>query len=243
MSKYTCIIVDDEPQAIELLADSLHSLYPDLEIAATYTQWAPAFETIRNGHHDLLFLDISIRDKSGLDLVRFVPELKSEIIFVTAHADYAIEAFRLSAGGYIVKPIDDADLIKAVNLALDRIRHKRLAAVPAGASLTQERIGIPSDNAIDYVNISDIQYLESVNSYTRVVTTQREFLSSYNIGKFKQVTDNKNFFQVHRSFVVNLNFVKRYENTGVVVMENNREIPLSKNHKDDFLSLFSRIQK
>jgi two-component system LytT family response regulator len=189
-----------------------------------------------------VFLDISIRDKSGLDLVRFAHDLKSEVIFVTAHADYAIEAFRLSAGGYIVKPIDDADLIKAVNLALDRARHKKLASMPGG-SLTQERIGIPSDNAIDYVNVADIQYLESFNSYTRVVTVGHEFISSYNIGKFKQVTDNKNFFQVHRSFVVNLNFVKRYENTGVVVMENNKEIPLSRNHKDEFLSLFSRIQK
>ena len=77
MDKYTCIIVDDEPQAIELLSDSLRSLYSDLEIAETYTQWAPAFEAVRHGNYDLLFLDISIRDKSGLDLVRFAPELKS----------------------------------------------------------------------------------------------------------------------------------------------------------------------
>jgi two-component system LytT family response regulator len=243
MDKYTCVIVDDEPQAIELLSDSLRALYPDLEIVETYTKWSPAFEAIRNGHYDLLFLDISIRDKSGLDLVRFTPEIKSEIIFVTAHADYAIEAFRLSAGGYIVKPIDDTDLIRAVNLALDRIKHKKLASTPASSPLHHERIGIPSDNAIDYVNLADIQYLESVNSYTRVVTTEQEFLSSYNIGKFKQLTDNKVFFQAHRSFVVNLNFVKRFEHTGVIIMENNKEIPLSRNHKDEFLSRFSKVQK
>jgi two-component system LytT family response regulator len=192
MNKYTCMIVDDEPQAVELLADILSSLYHDIEITGTYTQWSKALEGIRSQPSDLLFFDISMQGKSGLDLVRYLPGLKSEIIFVTAYSDHALEAFRLSAAGYILKPVDEAELVKTVDKALERVRDKKYAAKNVQhQAFVQQKIGIPSNNAIDYINTDDIIYLEAVSSYTNVFTPGKKMISSYKLLDVTRVSSSR----------------------------------------------------
>lgn len=243
MNKYSCLIIDDEPQAIELLADILSALYPDIHIAGTYTQWSKALDGIRNHPCDLIFMDISMQGKSGIDLVRYLPGLKSEIIFVTAYSDHALDAFRVSAAGYILKPVDEAELVKTVDKVLERLHDKRLAAkgISHGVQV-QNKIGIPSNNAIDYINTDEIIYLEAVSSYTNVFIAGKKIISSYNLQKFKNTLDSELFFQVHRSYLINLNHVRRYENIGMLIMANDAEIPVSKNVREDFLKLFSRVK-
>jgi two-component system LytT family response regulator len=242
--KYTCIIVDDEPKAIELLVDHLATLFKKIEVLGTYTQWDLAWDALQNNEYDLIFLDISMQGKSGLDLLRLLPKTGSEVIFVTAHSDYALDAYKLSASGYILKPIHEPELIATVNNALERVRNKKLAkAATTSLPVLNSKIGIPTSNAIDYINPSEIIYLESVNSYTKVVTTHGDILSSYNIGKFKGILNEDMFFQTHRSYIVNLDRVRRYEVQGVVIMDNNVEISISKNFKDEFLNMFNRLKK
>jgi two-component system, LytTR family, response regulator len=244
MNKYTCIIVDDEPQAIDLLTDILSDLYKDLEVIAAYTQWSKALDGIRNQPPDLVFMDISMQGKTGIELVRYMSGIKSEVIFVTAYSDYALDAFRVSAAGYILKPVDEAELVKTVDRALERINDKRQAAAKSVSTTAQvqNKIGIPSNNAIDYINTDEIIYLEAVSSYTNVFTPGKKIISSYNLQKFKQTLSSELFFQVHRSYVINLNYVRRYENIGMLIMLNDAEIPVSKNVREDFLKLFNRVK-
>lgn len=244
---FSCAIVDDEPHAIEFLADKLAELYDNLIITGTYGNWKDALPALRNEDLDLLFLDISMPQKNGFNLLSLVPQLKAEIIFVTAYSEYALTAFDFSATGYILKPIKDAVLTKTVDKALERRLNKKLLREPAqpegGSKGANLKIGIPNSKGLDYINTEDILYLEATRRYTRIVEKGRETLSSYNIGKFWPLLEPHLFYKVHRSFIVNLNYVNRYESVGIITLSNNKKIPVSKNVRDNFLSIFDRIGK
>lgn len=240
LDKITCIITDDEPKMVELLADTLSELYPQIEVLGKYTDWKSSLTGIKAARPDILFMDISMPEKSGFDLLELLPNMNSQVIFVTAHTEYALEAFNFDVCGYVLKPINDKNLIKAVDRAINRITQNKKTEYTDAKS---EKIGIPDDSGIRYININDIIYCETFNRYTKVVTTEGEILSSYNIGKYQETLTQDFFFQLHRSFVVNLNHVKRYDSSGVVVMNNGTEIPMSKKNKEVFLQRFNRVGK
>jgi len=241
-NKTTCIIIDDEPKAIELLVESLHALYSDIEIVNTYTSSTQALIALRSSHCDIVFMDISMPGKNGMELLKLAPELKSEVIFITAHSEYALNAFKFSAAGYILKPIDDADIVVAVDNALERVKYKKLAKQHPEVS-PKPKIGVPNNKGIDYVALDEILYFESVNKYTNVVLKDKEIVSSYNLGKYKTLTEGHFFHQVHRSYIVNLNCIIRYESSGVLIMSNKKEIPISKTEREDFLKIFNTVSR
>lgn len=236
--KYTCIIVDDEPDAIAMLAKRI-GLLSEVHVAATYTTWEEALGALRNRDADIVFMDISMPGKTGFDLLKLVPDLQSELIFVTAHEEHALRAFDHAATGYLLKPVDDAELLKAIARAMTRVDLKR--GKPAKEPGIADKVGIPGNKGIDYINVSDILYLESVNKCTRVVTAGREYMSSNNLGRFKELTDKYDFFQVHRSYIINLHGVVRYETEGNVIMSDKTVLPVSKNVRGDFLMKFERM--
>jgi two-component system LytT family response regulator len=238
-TKYNCIIIDDESKPIELLKSSLEELYTNIHVIETFTSWKPALERLRSNGFDLLFLDISMPQKSGFDLLNLVPDLKCEVIFVTAHSEHTLDAFNHGATGYILKPVSDVLLTKAVNRALERIDLKR-AAKENGIGSKKTKIGIPGTKGTDYVDADDILYMEATNRYTTVVKKSGKLLSSYSIGRYKALLESYSFCQVHRSFIVNLNHVSRFEHSGVIVMINGAEIPVSRQHKQDFLQKFEQ---
>lgn len=246
MIPYKCIIIDDEQDAIDLLSGRISQLFDNIEIAHTFTHWKEALSALRNNSYHILFIDISMPEKSGFDLLKLLPDIDAEIIFVTAHDNFALKAFSFSATGYILKPIDDGDLSAAVNTAIERINNKLAArkqsttqtshSIPVAAN----KIRIPNNSGIDYVNVNDIIFLESVNKCTMIVTNTTKYTSSANIGTFKYLTDEYSFFQVHRAFIINLNSVVRYESSGIVVMRDKTEIPIARNIRQEFLQLFEK---
>jgi len=240
---FTCIIIDDEEYAIGLLSESIKGLYSNIKIIGTYTTWKDGLEAVRNIKSDILFLDISVSGKNGMDILKLVPPLDSEIIFVTAYSEYALDAFKYSATGYIVKPAGDAELSNAVDKAMERIKNKRLAQQRGLTSKPiNSKIGIPCGKGINYFDADEIIFFEAVNNYTRVVTKNTELVSSYNIGKYMQLLERGPFYHVHRSYIVNLNYVVRYEATGIVIMQNKKEIPVARNFREDFLKLFTNMR-
>jgi two-component system, LytTR family, response regulator len=241
MAKYSCIIVDDEPQAIDLLVEHLGMLNKNVVIVETFMSWTKAVEGLRSTKCDILFLDISIHGKNGIDLLKIVPGIESEVIFVTAYSNYALNAIKFSPCGYILKPIDDVELAATLDKAIARIDNKRMAKQALEPQLA-EKVGIFNNKGIDYVDVEDIIYFESINQYTRITTHKAEFTSSYHLGKFSQITDKYPFYKVHRSFIINLKNVLRYENTGVVIMSNKKEIPVSRSQRSEFMKIFDAIR-
>ncbi len=106
-----------------------------------------------------------------------------------------------------------------------------------------QKIGIPNNKGTDYLSTEEIIYLESVNGCTKVVTIHGDITSSYNLGRFKIVMEKYNFFQVHRSFIINLNHIRRYNTDGEILLSNGQEIPISRNVRDEFLLKFNKVSK
>ncbi len=238
----TCMIVDDEADAIERLTMKLGKLYQHLTITGSYQSWEEALNALRKQQPDILFLDISMPEKNGMDMLRLLPEIECEIIFTTAYADYVMESIRFFATGYLLKPIDDEEMVASIDKAIERSQHKRLAKQEPPA-VSNMKLGIPNRKGIDYVNINDIIYLESVNKYTRIVMTDSELLSSHYLGTFRKLVENHSFYPVHRSYIVNLGCIVRYQSEGFVVMSDKKEIPVSKNLREDFLARFVTVTK
>lgn len=242
-----CIIIDDEPKAIDLLKQRMSILFPDLEIAGSYTDWEKGLEAIRQTNIDILFLDMSMPQKSGLDFLKLFPKISFQVIFITAHSEYAVDAIKFSAAGYVLKPIDDYELSFAINKAIERVQSLQIAdykiSVAASSANNSLKIGIPNIRGIDYLNVDDILYFESVNKYTKVVTKDHSILSSYNLGEFKKLVEEAVFFQVHRSYIINIHHVRRYETSGSIVMIDEMQIPISKSIRNDFLNAFNRISR
>lgn len=238
--KFNYIIVDDEPNAIELLQSRMSILFPASELTGSYTRWNDAIAALSMQRPDILFLDISMPEKTGIDFLKLMPDFNFQVIFVTAHSEFAMQAIKLSAAGYILKPVDDYELSFAVNKALGNINKTQ---PKADGQQGKQKIGIPNTKGIDYLNADDILYFESINKYTKVVTKDYSIMSSYNLGEFKKVIDDDSFFQAHRSYIVNLNKIKRYEMQGVLIMDDNMQIPISKNLRQEFIDLFSKLSK
>lgn len=240
-NEYSCIIVDDEPAAIEMLSDSLGIVNRKVRIIATFTSWTDALEGLRAQPCDILFLDISINGRNGMDLLRMVPDMRSEVIFVTAYSDHAVDAFRFTASGYLLKPVNEVELALALERTLERVDQKK-AVTKAQHPALEARIGIPDSNSITYLAIQDILYLEAVSSYTKVVTRDGPITSAYNLGKFRELLPEAVFFQVHRSFMINLNRVRRYESAGSVILDDGSEVPVARSAKAALLAFFARVR-
>lgn len=238
-----CAIIDDEPKAIELLKERLRMLFPFMQVSGTYTEWKLGLEALRNAPVDLLFLDVSMPEKSGIDFLKLFPTKPFQVIFITAHSEFALDAIKLSASGYVLKPIDDYELSFAVNKAIDNLKEKNAVTHTQNNNLNAMKIGVPNVKGIEYLNPEDVLYFESVNKYTKVVTKGYSIMSSYNLGEFKKVVDMSVFCQVHRSYIVNLHHIKRYESLGLLIMNDNMQIPVSRALKNDFLKVFSKIGK
>lgn len=235
--KITCVITDDEPKMIDLLSHTMGELYPEIDIVGTYSSWKGALNGIKSNQPDIIFMDISMPEKTGFDLLELLPKLSAQIIFVTAHTEFAVDAFNFDVCGYVLKPINDKVLIKAVNRAIDRIAMNKKDDTIS----KNDKIGIPDDTGVRYVKTNDIIYCETYNRYTKVVTTQEEIISSYNIGKYQETLTQSFFYQLHRSFIVNINHIKRYDSSGYVVMNNGTEIPVSKKNKTILLNAINKI--
>ncbi|NDC42510.1 MAG: DNA-binding response regulator [Chitinophagia bacterium] len=238
----TCVIVDDEQDAIELLTSRLHMLFQNLQIVATYNQWETALGHLKNSSPDILFMDISIPGKNGFNILNLVPNLTSELIFVTAFEHFALNAFAFAATGYILKPVDDQELSQAVTKAIERVLNKRKAShFPGPTPALNEKIGIPNGTGIDFFPVNDIYYLESNNKCTYITTRTSRLVSTLNIGKFQFLIEQHGvFYQVHRSYIVNINHIARYESSGIVIMTDKNEIPVSRNERAELMQLLSK---
>ncbi len=242
-NNFSCVIVDDEPKALELLKDCLTYLYPELIIAACFTTWQDALPALRTEKYDLVFMDISMPGKTGMEVLSLLPGLEAEVIFVTAHHDHALKAFKFAPAGYILKPIDDAQLSVAVDKAIERASYKKLAKSGVTPTALPQKIGIPNNKGTDYINVDDIILLESIKGCTRIATANGDIISAYSLGRFKAIVDKHNFLQVHRSYVINLDHIKRYTAEGEVLLSNGIEIPVSRNFRDEFLLVFNKVSK
>ena len=225
------VIIDDEKNGRDLLSSLLKIHGEDVVVVATAASALEGIKVIQKHNPDLVFLDIQMPHGTGFDLLEAFPSRDFEVIFTTAHQEYAIKAIKEDARDYLVKPIDPDDLEAALARARDLRSEKEHVS-------TANRIGIPVAGGIKYTDPKDIIRLEGDGSYTHIYLLNGEkLLVSKNLKELERLVSAANFFRSHNSHLINCNHVAEYNKTdgGYIVMCDGSTSPLYRRRKDEFL--------
>jgi two-component system LytT family response regulator len=244
------ILIDDEPDNINLLALQLTRHCPQIEIVGQYTDSTEGLKAIRRLQPALLFLDIEMPLMNGFQLLEKIGEITFHIVFVTAYDQYAVRAFRFSALDYLLKPVDTIDLLSAVRRAehTPRINPQQVELLrqsyPFSTVIVPAKIALPHASGLIFVDTKQIVYCEADSNYTRFYLENGErYLVSKTLGDVQNVLEARDFVRVHRQFMVNLAHIQKLvkgEGT-YLLLTNGVSIPVARQQKDRLMERFGRL--
>lgn len=227
------IIVDDEEHAIESLEILLKKYCPDVQVVGTSSNVLDSIRKINLHKPQLVFLDVSMPSGSGFDLLDALVEINFQFIFITAFEKYAIDALRRNALDYLIKPVDFTELRNAV----EKVK-QTLAASAQVNPLLNSHLCVPVVEGIEFISYDEIIYLEAEGNYVKIhTTTNKPVVIAKTMKDLEAKLSPQVFIRCHRSFIVNLNKIKRYNkgDGGSLTLSNGVQIPLSPGKRDDFL--------
>lgn len=247
-----CIIVDDEIGAREILVQMIKLYCNDVEIIGLAHNVDSAYELINSLNPDLVFLDIKMPDGSGFDLLERFTKLNFKVVFITAHEEYAIKAFRFSALDYILKPIDPNDLMNAVDKMsginsindLDMQFKTMKENFYNESSQTEKKIVLRTTENIYVIPISEVVRCRSEKNYTYFYFTNREkIIVSKTLKDFEDILTDYGFMRVHRSNLINLKYISRYDKSegGYVIMLDDSRVDVSYRKKEKLLNYINGL--
>jgi two-component system LytT family response regulator len=254
MNKIKTILIDDEPRGLSSLQKLLQLNCPEADVIASCNSAEEAKEKIHQLQPQLVFLDIAMPGKTGFDLLKELGEINFEIIFVTAHSNFMVQAFRFSAVDYLLKPVDDGLLAEAVKRAGKKIEEKAsgqqietfLHNIRHKSGSQKMKLCIPSLKGFQVVEIQDIIYCEASSNYTNFHFTNRPSIcASKPIHEYEELLEDCGFVRIHKSFVVNLEHIKEYirGEGGSVKLNNGHEVEVSRRKKDLLMTKMKEFYK
>ncbi|PAM91919.1 DNA-binding response regulator [Flavobacterium sp. IR1] len=235
-----CVIIDDEPLAVELLEDFVQKV-DTLELVSTFNNAIDAVSFINQNNVDLIFLDIEMPHFSGIDFLNTI-EKKPLVIFTTAYSDYAVEGFNLGAVDYLVKPIPFHRFLKSVVRAQQTLNPaattvQATAENTSAPEIKQDFMFVRAEYENVKMNFADILYIEGLKDYVKIYTTDNKFtLTLISLIKLENLLSNKGFSRIHRSYIINIKHVKSIQKNKVLISD--KRIPISESYKTSF---FERI--
>lgn len=246
------ILVDDEADGIRTLQRMLERHCPQVNITATCANATAAKQKIAQLNPDVVFLDIQMPGKSGLELLTEMYDKEFEVIFVTAHNEYMLQALQYSAADYLLKPVDEDRLIEAVQRVEKKLEAGKkeeqskalLHNLGAAGNPAEMRLCLPTLKGFIVLKLDEILYCEAERSYTTFhLEGNKTVTVSKPLTEYDQILHGTSFLRIHKSFLVNLHHVKEYQRGegGLVIMSNNAEIEVSRRKKDMFLMKIKEV--
>ena len=236
------IIIDDELHAREFLESQISRLCKDVKIKGKASSAEEGIQLIESINPDIVFLDIEMPGKSGFDLLYNLKNTNFKVIFTTGYDQYAIKAIRFSAFDYLLKPIDSDELIACINRVRTShgINTDQIKTLSENIEVDSEklRLVIPNRSSFDIIELMNIIYLKGEGNYTKfVLSNQKTILASKTMKEYEEFLPEKNFVRIHKSTIVNMNFVKKYTrgDGGQVYLTTNEIFNVSRSRKADFL--------
>lgn len=246
---YKAIIIDDEEMARTLLQGMITEYCDNVKIVDLCKDLPTGVKAIRKHTPDIVFLDIEMPGHSGLELLDFFDEneISFSIIFVTAYNRYAIQAFKLSAVDYLLKPIEAEDLKNAISLfekSKSRDKRNYMALKENFSNTSSKKIALNTFNTTSFIEMSDILFFQADGSYTKVYLKNDKVLTiSKGLKNFETLLSyNPEFFRCHKSYLVNLNHITDYvrSNGGYLIIDKTHEIAVSYDKVDFLLTKISQ---
>lgn len=235
MNKTKCIIVDDEPTAIEILETYIKQI-KNYEIIACCKNAFEAFNIINNQFIDLVFLDINMPEISGISLAKSIPK-QTKIIFTTAYREYAVDGFDLQAVDYLLKPIALERLLKSIQKY--ESESKQFDKKNFTNNTVKKNLLVRSDRKMVKINHEDIMYIESLSDYIKIHTKTQTITTRETITNIELKLPDEEFSRIHRSFIVSVNHISSYNNEYVEIEK--QFFPISRTYRDRFLKRFEEL--
>jgi len=246
------IIIDDELMARNLLKGLIKEYCPDVTILADCADLPNGIKAIRKHKPDLVFLDIEMPGHTGLELLEFFDEdeIDFTIVFTTAYNQYAIQAFKLSAIDYLLKPIEPAELEQAVERFrkyTHRNKHTYDVLKDNMSAHAAKKIAVPEGNTIKFLELDSILYFRADSSYTEIhFTDSSKIVISRTLKNIEETLDEQhNFFRCHKSYLINMKYVSGYVKSdgGYIVINEDIHIPLSPDKTQELLDKVAFVKR
>ncbi len=239
------ILIDDEKKAVALLHNKIKEYVPFIDVVGEAFLPSDGAALIEELKPDLVFLDVNMPQQNGFDMLQTLNYRDFEVIFVTAYDEYAISAIENMASGYLLKPLDSDKLKKVAEQTKVKIEQKKQNQTNAkiieffNQGITQNKLVVPTALGMDMINVQEILYCEGAGGYTKIhIRKQETKLSSKSIGYYADLLMAHNFCQIHKSYIINLEYVTQYLSEGTVVLNYDISLPVSKTKKNKFLDNF-----
>ena len=229
-----CLLIDDEPLALNLLEDYI-SKVSYLHLAGKFDEPLKALSYLQSEKIDLLFLDVKMPDISGVDFFKSLP-YKPEVIFTTAHTEFAIDGFALKAMDYLLKPISFEKFVTACNRVKDYLESKSSRAIPS-----RDYFFINVTHKLHKIFYSDILYLEGFKDYTKIylITSASPLLVLHNLKYFEEQLQKNEFIRIHRSYIVPIRMLNTISRKSVTI--GNKSLPVSDNYRNNLYASIHHI--
>jgi len=258
--KIRAVLIDDEELALTALGGKLAEYCPDVQVLKTFDNPLEALQQMSGLNADVVFLDIEMPRMNGFTFLQRLEKINFEVIFTTAYSQYAIQALRISALDFLLKPVDVNDLKEAVKRLRARIESRRqLAESHEGNHTLEEQlqvllqyqqkeshslglIALPARDGLEFIDVNEIIKIESDSVYSILyLVNNKKMVITRTLKEMEEMLSPHHFFRVHKSYIINLRFVRKYirGEGGTVLMSDGSTVEVSRRSKQDFLKLFS----
>jgi two-component system, LytTR family, response regulator len=228
MDKYTCIIIEDEPLALEKTKDFINKV-PFLHLSATFDNALNGLTYLNNNKVDVLFLDINMDELTGIELLES-SKITSQVIITTAYQEYALKGYELQITDYLLKPFTFNRFLQAVNKAQENL-------VQHTSDIQADFIFVKTENRLEKIMLNEIVYIEGMRDYLKIHTVNKKIMTLQNFGELEKLIPSTLVCRVHKSYMVALNKIESIERSRIKISDH--LIPISETYKDTFLQLIN----
>lgn len=235
--KLKCMIVDDEPLAINVIKNYLVN-FENFEVVGSSRDAVEGFNFLSKHKVDVIFLDINMPTISGLDLLKSLQDPPS-VVITTAYREYAVESFELEVVDYLVKPFSLQRFMKTIN----RIEKRQLKTEAPGVDTSEtdrEHVFLKVDKKMVKVYLSEVLYIESLKDYVRVTTLQEDLINHNNLVSIMDLLPADNFIRIHRSYIIAKDKVKAINGNQVEIGD--QLLPIGRNYRKDIKNLLLGLE-
>ena len=231
-----CLIIDDKPLAIDILADYTQKV-PFLELVGTTTNPIEGLSIIREQNIDLVFLDIQMPELTGLQFMKIASK-QCKVILTTAYSKYALEGFEHDVIDYLLKPIAFDRFYRAAEKAKEIICKPITKSTQPNAETTPEYLFVKTEHRIQKVNLKDILFIEGLQNYITIQTSNERVLSLQTLKKIEESLPLRDFIRVHKSYIVALRHISTIERSRIFIGDT--VVPVGDNYREGFYGIVDR---
>ena len=226
MDKYTCIIIEDEPLALEKTKDFVNKV-PFLNLSATFDNALNGLTYLNYNKVDVLFLDINMDELSGIELLES-SKISSQVIITTAYQEYALKGYELNVTDYLLKPFTFDRFLKAVNKAQENITNHNSDSQP-------DFIFVKTEYRLEKIMLNEIVYIEGMRDYRRIHTVNKRVMTLQNFSEFEKLIPSGIVCRVHKSYMVAISKIVSIERNRIKIAD--QLIPVSETYKEVFYKI------